>query len=104
MLCNITKSGCHSFPETELKFIVFIATMQLSEVEVILEDSGAGGIITSSRLFPQIPRSLSSTLSTLGLVLVPMTVKGNRRWVMIVPREFDAFIEGDPHVARYVPE
>ena len=74
--------------------------MQLSEVEVILEESA--GIITSSRLFPQIPRSLSSTLSTLGLVLVPMTVKGSRRWVMIVPREFDAFVEGDPHVARYI--
>ena len=74
--------------------------MQLSEVEVILEESGAGGIITSSRLFPHIPRSLSSTLSALGLVLVPMTEKGSRRWLMIVPREFDAFVQGDPHVAR----
>ena len=74
--------------------------MQLSEVEVILEESGAGGIITSSRLFPHIPRSLSSTLAALGLVLVPMTEKGSRRWLMIVPREFDAFVEGDPHVAR----
>ena len=76
--------------------------MQLSEVEVESEQSA--GIIASNRLFPQIPRSLSSTLSALGLVLVPMTVKGSRRWVMIVPREFDAFIEGDPHVARFVPE
>ena len=76
--------------------------MQLSEVEVESEQSA--GIIASNRLFPQIPRSLSSTLCALGLVLVPMTVKGSRRWVMIVPREFDAFVEGDPHVARFVPE
>ena len=58
--------------------------------------------ITATQLFPQTPRSLSATLSTLGLVPVPMTVQGRRRWVMIISGEFDAFVEGAPHVARHI--